>query len=76
MAPFPSSVRIAMPYAGVYAVRVLVTHLSDGKTFALNATVGVDSGSNLGSSDPGPVNPGQSGSQGTLGRKRKPDLRP
>ena len=48
--------------SGVYAVRVLVTHLSDGKTFALNTTVAVDSGSNPGSSHPGPVNPGQTGS--------------
>jgi uncharacterized protein YkwD len=47
--------------AGVYAVRVLVTHLSDGQTFALNATVAVDSGSNSGSSNPGPVNPGHTG---------------
>ncbi len=54
--------------AGVYAVRVLITHLSDGQTFALNATVAVDSGSNAGPTNPGPVNPGHAGSsQGNNG---------
>ncbi len=58
------SVNGANTYAasGVYAVRVLVTHLSDGQTYALNATVAVDIGSNPGASNPGPVNPGQTGS--------------
>jgi hypothetical protein len=73
-------------YAGVYAVRVLITHLADGKTFALNATADVASGSGFGSSDPGPGQPGTQGSNGqgssgtTLGaisaHKRKPKKHP
>jgi uncharacterized protein YkwD len=49
--------------SGVYAVRVLVTHLSDGKTVALNATVTVtvNSGSNTGSGNTGTGNSGQTG---------------
>ncbi len=34
-------------YPGVYEVRVLITHLSDGQTLALNATVTVTSGSGV-----------------------------
>ncbi|MGP0068459.1 MAG: hypothetical protein ACLQGP_33280 [Isosphaeraceae bacterium] len=42
---------------GVYSVRVLITHLSDGQTFALNATVYVGSTPGSTSSDPGSVDP-------------------
>jgi hypothetical protein len=44
---------------GVYNVRVLVTHLSDGQTIALNATVYVGSTPGTAPSDPGPVSPPQ-----------------
>jgi hypothetical protein len=54
--------------SGVYPVRVLITHVSDGKTVALNATVTVNNGSNTGSSNPGTGNSGQTGtSQGNTG---------
>jgi serralysin len=53
---------------GVYSVRVLVTHLSDGQTLALNATVFVGSTAPV-SSNPGPANPGQgSSTQGGSGQ--------
>jgi hypothetical protein len=47
---------------GDYAVRVLITHLSDGKTVALNASVVVNSSSYSGPSLPNPSYPGQAGS--------------
>ena len=54
---------------GVYAVRVLVTHLSDGQTIALNATVAVDSSTYSGPTFPNPAYPGQGGAtQGSSGR--------
>lgn len=47
---------------GVYAVRVLITHLSDGQTLALNATVVVNTANGSGSPSPNPAYPGQGGS--------------
>jgi hypothetical protein len=46
---------------GVYAVRVLITHLSDGRTLALNATADVNSSDYTGPSFPNPTYPGQGG---------------
>ena len=50
---------------GVYSVRVLVTHLSDGQTFALNATAYVGSAASPTSSNPGSVNPWNGGTTQT-----------
>ena len=47
---------------GVYAVRVLVTHLSDGKTIALNSAAVVGSSTYTGPSFHDPAYPGQGGS--------------
>jgi hypothetical protein len=46
---------------GTYAVRVLVTHLSDGQTLALNATVVVTSSTYSGPAFPSPAYAGQGG---------------
>jgi hypothetical protein len=51
--------------AGVYAVRVLITHLSDGQTLALNAAVVVNTSSYSGPAFPSPSYPGQGGGQGS-----------
>ena len=48
--------------AGVYSVRVLVTHLSDGQTLAINAAVIVNSSTYVGPSFPGPSHPVPGGS--------------
>jgi hypothetical protein len=45
--------------AGVFAVRVLVTRLSDGQTMALDSTVVVTSPAKTGHGNPGQGNPGQ-----------------
>ncbi len=50
---------------GLYSVRVLITHLSDGQTVALNATVAVDTSTYSGPTFPNPAYPGQGGT--TLG---------
>jgi Cysteine-rich secretory protein family len=54
---------------GVYAVRVLITHLSDGQTVALNATADVGSGGSGGSNptspNPTPTGPGSTTSGGS-----------
>ena len=56
-------------YPGVFSVRVLVTHLSDGQTFAVNATAFVGStpgsSSNPGSLDPWPGGGAQSNHGGS-----------
>ena len=39
---------------GLYSVRVLITHLSDGQTVALNATVAVDTSTYSGPTSPNP----------------------
>ncbi len=52
---------------GTYAVRVLITHLSDGQTDALNATVVVNSSTDSGPAFPNPAYPGQGGSGRALG---------
>lgn len=51
--------------AGVYAVRVLITHLSDGQTIALNATVSVNSSTYTGPAFPSPAFPSQGGTGAT-----------
>jgi hypothetical protein len=48
--------------AGVYAVRVLITHVGDGQTVALNATASVSASTDSGPSFPNPAYPGQGGS--------------
>jgi hypothetical protein len=61
---------------GVYAVRVLVTHLSDGQTLALNAavTVGGDPGAGSGSTGGGTSGTG-AGSLGSAGSNHKRENR-
>lgn len=46
---------------GVYAVRVLITHLSDGQTITLNATAIVNSSTYSGQAFPNPAYPGEGG---------------
>jgi uncharacterized protein YkwD len=43
--------------SGVFAVRVLITHLSDGQTLALNTTVGVNSPVSPTPTSPSPTSP-------------------
>jgi hypothetical protein len=50
--------------AGVYAVRVLITHIGDGQTVALNATASVSASTNSGPAFPNPAYLGQGGSGG------------
>jgi hypothetical protein len=47
---------------GTYAVRVLITHLGDGQTVALNATVAVTGSTYSGPAFPSPAYAGQGGS--------------
>src|SRR5262249_20715991 len=48
---------------GVYAVRVLITHLSDGQTIAINAAVVVNTSSYSGPTFPNPYYPGLGSSE-------------